>query len=92
MSRCGLGSDNHPACRFAYIFPRPARELPSYRTEWTRISKAENLELRRKLIEAVRCVRFYETGATDAGERAHSMLEGLQSHANGAGPNAGQVH
>jgi len=34
----------------------------------------------------------YETGATDAGERAHSMLEGLQSHANGAGPNAGQAH
>jgi hypothetical protein len=48
--------------------------------------------LQRKLIEAVRCVRFWETGATDAGERAHSMLEGLQSHANGAGPNAGQAH
>jgi hypothetical protein len=54
--------------------------------------KAENLELRRKLIEAVRCVRFYETGATDAGERAHSMLEGLQSHAHGAEPKAGQAH
>ena len=74
------------------ILPRPARELPGCRTEWTRISKAENLELQRKLIEAVRCVRFWETGATDAGERAHSMLEGLQSHANGAGPNAGQAH
>jgi hypothetical protein len=48
--------------------------------------------LRRKLIEAVRCVRFWETGATDAGERAHSMLEGLQPQANGAGPNAGQAH
>jgi hypothetical protein len=84
-----LGSDNHPACRFAYIFPRPARELPSYRTEWTRISKAENLELRRKLIEAVRCVRFQETGATDAGERAHSMLEGLQSAHEWRRPKAG---
>jgi hypothetical protein len=40
--------------------------------------KAENLELRRKLIDAVACVRFYESGATDAGERAHSMLAGLE--------------
>jgi hypothetical protein len=40
--------------------------------------KAENLELRRKLIDAVACVRFYESGATDAGERAHSMLVGLE--------------
>jgi hypothetical protein len=47
--------------------------------------------LRRKLIEAVRCVRFYETGATEAGERAHSMLEVLQSHTDGAGPKAGQA-
>ena len=42
--------------------------------------KAENLELRRKLIDAVACVRFYESGATDAGERAHSMLAGLERH------------
>jgi hypothetical protein len=40
--------------------------------------KAENLELRRKLMDAVACVRFYETGATDAGERAHSMLANLR--------------
>jgi hypothetical protein len=39
--------------------------------------QGRDLELRRKLIEAVRCVRFQETGAIDAGERAHSMLEGL---------------
>src|SRR5262249_61212961 len=54
--------------------------------------KSENLELRRKLIEAVRCVRFYETGATDSGERAHSMLGGLQSHTNGVESKAGQPH
>ena len=41
--------------------------------------KAENLE-RRKLVDAVACVRFYESGATDAGERAHSMLAGLEQH------------
>jgi hypothetical protein len=51
--------------------------------------QGRDLELRRKLIEAVRCVRFQETGATNAGERAHPMLEGLQSHTNGAGPQAG---
>jgi hypothetical protein len=45
--------------------------------------KAENMELRRKLVDAVSCVRFYETGATDAGERAHSMLEGLERHPAG---------
>jgi hypothetical protein len=40
--------------------------------------KAENEELRRKLIGAVACVRFYESGASDAGERAHTMLEQLE--------------
>jgi hypothetical protein len=39
--------------------------------------KAENEELRRKLLDAVACVRFYESGASDAGERAHIMLEQL---------------
>jgi hypothetical protein len=53
--------------------------------------KAENLDLRRKLVEALSCVRFYETGATDAGERAHSMLEGLERHAVGAAK-ASQPH
>jgi hypothetical protein len=39
---------------------------------------SENLMLRRKLNNAVACARFYEAGATDAGERAHSMLEELE--------------
>jgi hypothetical protein len=51
--------------------------------------QGRDLELRRKLIEAVRCVRFQETGATDAGERAHSMLEGLQSAHEWRRPKAG---
>jgi hypothetical protein len=40
--------------------------------------KAENLELRSKLIDAIACVRFYESGATDAGMRAHAMLDALE--------------
>ncbi len=45
--------------------------------------KAENLELRRKFIIAVACARFYASGATDAGERAHTMLAGLDPIAAG---------
>jgi hypothetical protein len=41
--------------------------------------KAENLELRRRLVEALACARFYEAAASDSGERARSILEGLQS-------------
>jgi len=36
--------------------------------------KAENIELRRKLLEAVGCARYYASGAADAGERAHAAL------------------
>ncbi len=39
--------------------------------------KAENTELQRKLIDAVACARFYASGRTDAGERAHSVLSVL---------------
>jgi hypothetical protein len=39
--------------------------------------KAENTELQRKLIDAVACARFYASGHSDAGERAHSVLEEL---------------
>jgi hypothetical protein len=39
--------------------------------------KAENIELQRKLIDAVECARFYASGHDDAGERAHSTLEEL---------------
>jgi hypothetical protein len=54
--------------------------------------KAENLELRRKFIDAVACVRFYASGASDAGERAHTMLAGLEPAAPGARAAAGQSH
>jgi hypothetical protein len=54
--------------------------------------KAENLELQRKLIDAVACVRFYETGATDAGERAHSMLASLKRYACAGATKAGPPH
>jgi hypothetical protein len=47
--------------------------------------KAENLELRRKLLEAVACVRLYEAGASDAGERAHAVLTGLDATTQAAG-------
>jgi len=40
--------------------------------------RAENLMLIRKHLKAVACVRFYEGGGTDAGERAHSTLEELR--------------
>jgi len=46
--------------------------------------KAENLELRRKLIAAVSCARFYASGASDAGECAHVTLAELDPHAVGA--------
>jgi hypothetical protein len=39
--------------------------------------KAENLDLRRRLVDAVACARFYASGATDAGERARSVLAPL---------------
>jgi hypothetical protein len=39
--------------------------------------KAENLDLRRKLLDAVACARFYATGAVDEGARAHRMLTRL---------------
>jgi hypothetical protein len=41
--------------------------------------RSENLELRRKLLEAVGCVRFYATGPVDGGMRAHDVLERLDS-------------
>jgi hypothetical protein len=51
--------------------------------------KAENLELQRKLMDAVACVRFYDTGKTDAGERAHSMLAKLRRYAGVGATKAG---
>jgi hypothetical protein len=44
--------------------------------------KAENIELQRKLIDAVACARFYASGGADAGERAHSALSALLADAS----------
>jgi hypothetical protein len=48
--------------------------------------KAENLELRRKVVDALSCARFYASGATDAGERAHTILAELEQDQAGAAP------
>jgi hypothetical protein len=39
--------------------------------------RAENIELRHKLLDAAEGVRFYAGGATDAGERAKAILRAL---------------
>jgi hypothetical protein len=39
--------------------------------------RAENIELRRKIVEAAECTRFYARGAIDAGERANTVLRSL---------------
>lgn len=54
--------------------------------------RAENVELRRKVIDALACARFYASGATDAGERAHVTLAALEPRANGASASAVQSH
>jgi hypothetical protein len=53
--------------------------------------KAENLELRRKLITAGSCARFDASGASDAGERAHATLAEPDPHAAG-GAKLRQAH
>jgi hypothetical protein len=40
--------------------------------------KAQNMELRRRLIDAVACARFYASGGSDAGARANTVLSGLE--------------
>ena len=49
--------------------------------------KAENTELQRKLIDALACARFYASGHTDSGERAHSALEELLAETLADKPN-----
>ena len=41
--------------------------------------RAENVELRRKILDAAECTRFYARGATDGGERATTVLRSLLS-------------
>jgi hypothetical protein len=40
--------------------------------------KAENLDLRRRLVDALGCARHYASGATDDGVRARSVLAALE--------------
>jgi hypothetical protein len=54
--------------------------------------KAENMELRRRLLDAVSCARFYASGASDAGVRATTMLAGLERPTAGVAAKAGQSH
>ena len=54
--------------------------------------RAENLELRRKVVDALACARFYASGANDAGERAHVMLAALEPRVNGAPAEVAQSH
>lgn len=43
--------------------------------------RAENIALRRKIIDSAECARFYATGASDAGEHASTLLRSLFSPA-----------
>jgi hypothetical protein len=54
--------------------------------------KAENMELRRRLVDALACARFYASGASDAGARATTTLAGLDRHATGVAAKAGSSH
>ena len=50
--------------------------------------KAENTVLRRKLIDAAACARFYANGGTDSGVRAQAALTTLVQPENVAAPRA----
>ena len=39
--------------------------------------RSENMELRRRLVNALACARFYASGESDAGARANTMLAGV---------------
>jgi len=54
--------------------------------------RAENLELRRKVVDALACTRFYASGGNDAGERAHVTLAALEPRMNGAPAEVAQSH
>jgi hypothetical protein len=47
--------------------------------------RGENLELRRRLIEAMACIRFYAGGGSDAGARAQRALAPLGGPLTAAG-------
>jgi len=51
--------------------------------------KAENMELRRRLADALSCARFYASGASDSGARANTVLSGFDPQAAGAAAKAG---
>ena len=43
--------------------------------------REENIALRRKIVDAAECTRFYASGAIDAGERATTVLRSLANSA-----------
>ena len=50
------------------------------------------MELRRRLVDALSCARFYASGVSDAGARANTMLAGLDPPPTGAAAKAGSSH
>jgi hypothetical protein len=51
--------------------------------------RAENVALRRRIIGAIECTRFYAAGAIDDGERAAELLKSLLSPASPPQPGSG---
>jgi hypothetical protein len=54
--------------------------------------RAENIELRRKVVAAAECTRFYASGGLDAGERAAAVLRSLLTPGVTTAPAAAQPH
>jgi len=54
--------------------------------------RAENLELRRRLVEAAACARFYAAGASDAGKHAQMTLAALKPYIAEAAGRPEQSH
>jgi hypothetical protein len=54
--------------------------------------RAENLDLRRRLVEAAAGARFYASGATDAGRRAQMTLAALAPYAAETAAGAARSH
>jgi hypothetical protein len=54
--------------------------------------KAQNMELRRRLIDAVACARFYASGGSDSGARANTVLSGLDPPTTRVAAKAGSSH
>jgi hypothetical protein len=53
--------------------------------------RAENVALRRRLVDTTECARFYATGAVDGGERAGALLGRLRAATPVALPDAARL-